>query len=459
MVRRIQWAPFALVLVTTAFAFSNRLASDGESDRRGPERAMAKARPYLDDAPSPAELVQRREAIAREIANGVVVVHGTAAAGTTRSDRNLYYLTGVDLAEAKLVLDVHDGIGVPTLFLPKRDVARERWDGPRAFPGDESRARSGIESVHDVEAFESVLRSIADRAGPDPSGEPGADAPGGRTLFVSKRERRGSFESREQSDRSLAERYGEHWRFEDYDRVLSAARQVKSPFEQRLIREAIRTTERGFDAALVLVEPGRYEFELQGRVEGTFLEWGSRAPGFESIIGSGPNSCVLHYAANRRALRSGELVVMDIGAQCGAYTADITRTFPVDGTFTDRQREVYEWVLEAQRRAIEAVRPGATFHDVNEVVRRYAIELGVRDALLHGVSHHVGLEVHDVWSRPRLEAGMIITVEPGLYFIDEDLGVRIEDMLLVTTTGAEVLTQRVPKQVEDVEGWLAKRKQ
>lgn len=471
MVRRILWAPLILVVAATAVGSLRNPGSDDGAAPRAPERATTTARPYLDDVPASAELVRRRESIARAIGNGVIVVHGTPAPGAIRSDRNLYYLTGIDLAHAKLIIDVRDGVGVSTLFLPKRDVAKERWDGPRAFPGDDSRERSGIDSVRDVAEFETVFRSIA-RASAKPSSAPdsesesdstvGSSAESGaasserRALFLAKRERRGAFESREQADRALTERYGERWRFEEYDALLSAERQVKSDFELRLIREAIRTTQRGFEAALPIIAPGRYEFELEGRIEGTFLEWGSRAPGFESIIGSGPNSCVLHYNASRRSLRAGEMVVMDIGAQCGAYTADITRTFPVDGEFTDRQREVYEWVLEAQRRAIEAVRPGATFHDLNDVVRRYAIELGVRDALLHGVSHHVGLEVHDVWSRPRLEPGMIITVEPGLYFVDEDLGVRIEDVLLVTSTGAEVLTREIPKRVDEVERWLAR---
>lgn len=421
---------------------------------------VASAPPFLDTVPSVTELKARRSALARAIKDGVLIFEGTAAPNTLRSDRSLYYLTGVAHTEARLIIDVRAGQGTSYLFLLPKNEKKERWDGPSPHPGPAVVQASGIESVLPIDKYESVLSNLERQlSDPDPNADPESPRTElkSRTLYVSKRKRKDPFSTVEESDAALSKEFGEGWTFDDHHAVLARLRQRKSDFERRLLEEAVRSTQRGFEAMVPALRAGVYEFQLEAKIEGTFLAWGSTAPGFESIIGSGPNSCVLHYTKNRRQLNAGELVVVDIGAQSGPYTADITRTFPVDGQYTERQRQVYEWVLEAQRRAIAAVRPGVTFHDLNQVVRRAALEFGCREALLHGVSHHVGLEVHDVWIDPRLAPGMVITVEPGLYFPDENLGVRIEDMVLITEDGCVVLTRDIPKQASDVEAWMKKR--
>ena len=245
---------------------------------------------------------------------------------------------------------------------------------------------------------------------------------------------------------------------------------------------------------------GRYEFEMESIIEGTFLQYGSAMPGFNSIVGSGPNSTTLHYEPNDRLMEDGELLLMDIGAEYGYYTADISRTIPVNGKFSKEQREIYQLVLEAQKAAIEQMVPGrllADAHDtVKAVINRGLVELGlitnpesdwqVSFYTIHGTSHFLGMDVHDVGNYHEcvLEPGMVLTIEPGIYFRENaleqapqmfkndadsteiaefikaitpvyeqyvNIGVRIEDDILLTTGGNINLSRYAPKEIEDIE--------
>jgi len=191
---------------------------------------------------------------------------------------------------------------------------------------------------------------------------------------------------------------------------------------------------------------------------------GADRVGFPSIVGSGPNSVVLHHDRNRRRTEEGDLVVLDIGAEVGYYTADVTRTFPVSGVFSQRQRKIYELVLATQQAVIDSVRPGITVLELEQIARRFM--RGHSDRLcgsstcdrffVHGLSHWLGMDVHDAgdYSRP-LVPGMVLTIEPGIYLSEEELGVRIEDDVLVTETGHEVLSAGAPKSVEEIEALMA----
>jgi Xaa-Pro aminopeptidase len=235
---------------------------------------------------------------------------------------------------------------------------------------------------------------------------------------------------------------------------------VKDADELARLRKAIEITGEAHRAAMRALEPGMYEYQAEALIEYVFRRNGAERLGFPSIVGSGPNSTLLHYDKNRRRMEAGDLVVMDIGAEFGYYTADITRTVPVSGAFTDRQRAIYRLVLGAQQAAIDRVRPGVTIRQLDQAAREH---LRANSGTLcgsatcdryfvHGLSHWLGMDVHDVGRIDTpLAAGMVLTVEPGVYISAERLGVRIEDDVLVTANGHEVLSGSVPKQPDEVE--------
>jgi Xaa-Pro aminopeptidase len=213
-----------------------------------------------------------------------------------------------------------------------------------------------------------------------------------------------------------------------------------------------------------VLEPGMHEYELEAVVEFGFRREGAERVGFPSIVGSGPNSTVLHYDKSRREMETGDLVVMDVGAEFGYYSADITRTVPVGGTFTPRQRALYELVLGAQEAALAKVRPGTTLGELTRVARdymdRHAGALCGGDPcsryFVHGLGHWLGMDVHDVgdYGTPLAE-GMVITIEPGVYLPEEEIGIRIEDDVLVTSDGYELLSGMLPRHPDAVEAAMA----
>jgi Xaa-Pro aminopeptidase len=235
-------------------------------------------------------------------------------------------------------------------------------------------------------------------------------------------------------------------------------------------------------------KPGMYEYEIEALIDYTFRSMGGVGPGYTSIVGSGANACILHYISNRDQMAEGDLVLVDAGCEYGWYTADVTRTWPVNGTFSTSAREIYELVLATNEAVIESVQPGTPYTALQELAVRMMtqglVDLGIltgdvdtliedktyRRFYMHGVGHWLGLDVHDAGKydldgEPRtLEPGMVLTVEPGLYFSPMDLevperyrgiGVRIEDDVLVTENGPDVLTREIPKRVEDVEALVA----
>jgi Xaa-Pro aminopeptidase len=270
----------------------------------------------------------------------------------------------------------------------------------------------------------------------------------------------------------------------DVATLVHEMRRNKDSTEVALLERATAITADAHLAAMEGARPGAYEYEIEALLRGAFRARGSERVAYEPIVGSGPNATVLHYVKNQRQMRAGELLLVDAGCEYGYYAADITRTFPVGGTFSSEQRAVYEIVLAAQQACIAAARPGATLDQLHQMATRVLcqglIDLGVltgsvEDALtsgsykryyMHKTSHYLGMDVHDVGryfelGKPRaLEPGVVITVEPGLYFSPESpeaaaryrgIGVRIEDDLLIEPHGARVLSQGVPKDAHEVE--------
>lgn len=271
-------------------------------------------------------------------------------------------------------------------------------------------------------------------------------------------------------------------------RLLHEQRLVKSEAEIDLLREAARITGEAHRAAMKATKPGMYEYELEALIDYTFRALGGVGPGYTSIVGSGANACILHYISNRDQLADGDLVLVDAGCEYGWYTADVTRTWPVNGTFSTPAREIYELVLATNEAVIDKVQPGTPYTALQQLAVRLMtqglVDLGIlvgdvdtliedktyRRFYMHGVGHWLGLDVHDAGKydldcEPRtLEPGMVLTVEPGLYVSPMDLevperyrgiGVRIEDDVLVTENGPDVLTREIPKRVEDVEALVA----
>ncbi|MGB3200571.1 MAG: M24B family metallopeptidase, partial [Nodosilinea sp.] len=273
--------------------------------------------------------------------------------------------------------------------------------------------------------------------------------------------------------------------------MMQHLRRVKSEEELDLLRKAIAIAAKAHNHARDITRPGRYEYEIQAEIEHIFRLEGAMGPAYTSIVASGPNACILHYVENNCQMHEGDLLLIDAGCAYDYYNADITRTFPVGGRFSDEQRILYELVLEAQLRAIEAVKPGAPFNEFHDAATRTIteglVELGLLQGridtlieekkhkafFMHGTGHFLGLDVHDAGilrnpdkSWKPFEVGNVVTVEPGIYIsptyepvegqpqIDDrwrGIGIRIEDDVLVTDAGCEVLTAAVPKALEDME--------
>jgi Xaa-Pro aminopeptidase len=205
------------------------------------------------------------------------------------------------------------------------------------------------------------------------------------------------------------------------------------------------------------VKPGMNEFDVQETIEHAYRTGGARVTAFPTIAGSGVNSTVLHYRSNDRTLADGDLMCVDSGAMFGGYAADITRTVPVNGRFTPRQREVYEVVLKAELAAIKATKPGVTLARIDAAARQIIVRAGYGDYFIHLIGHHLGLETHDASPDAPLKAGAVVTIEPGIYIPDEAIGVRIEDDILVTRDGTKNLSARIPKTVGGIEKVMAER--
>jgi Xaa-Pro aminopeptidase len=362
-----------------------------------------------------------------------------------REDDDFFYLTGLEAPGAWLVLNAGDREGA-VLYLPPRSAAAERWTGPQLGPGDEARTLTGLSEIQATTELEGDLQRWFNG-----QGEGVKTAPD--TLLASFGDAR--------FDEVLASYFPEgSTRFRPLAPILAPLRLVKDREEVRRIRRAVEITAEAHLELWRVAKPGISEYELEAALEYVFRVQGAERVGFPSIVGSGPNSVVLHYDKNRRSTEAGDLVVVDIGAEFGYYTADLTRTFPVNGSFSPRQKALYDLVLGAWDAGLEAIRPGAQIADVNQAVRGYLEshsgdlcgEPSCAPFLIHGVSHWLGMDVHDVGgNRSPFTPGMILTLEPGLYLPEEALGIRVEDDILVTESGHEVLSRDLPRTTEEIE--------
>lgn len=388
-----------------------------------------------------------------------------------RQDSNLHYLTGFDEPDSVcLILPEHPEHKF-VLFVRPRNPEREVWDGRRAGP------EGALKDFHADAAFpmdkldEELPKYLEKsdlihyRFGLDPVFD--------QKIFNIVNN------ARYWRQRNGVGPYG----IVDPGEILHEMRLIKSADEIALMRRAAQIAAGAHEAAMRAVRPGMYEFEIEALIENRFRSEGASGPSYNSIVGSGPNATILHYNDNNRRMEDGDLLLVDAGAEYQYYCSDITRTYPVNGRFTRPQREIYELVLEAQTAAIERAVPGAAFIDIHDRALEVLVEGFLRLGLLEGekekvieeatykkfymhrTSHWLGGDVHDVgkyqWKGEsrKLEPGMILTVEPGIYIGDlqdvpaeyRNIGVRIEDDVLITENGNEVLTAGAPKRVEDLE--------
>ncbi len=363
-----------------------------------------------------------------------------------RQSNDFFYLTGLETPDSWLVLapDAEGGEPLELLFVPERDPAEEVWTGPR--PSLEEAGR--IAGIAGVRPAEEAARAL----GPGGEAGVGPDAILHLPATLSFRD-----------TAVIRTLQGSGAEARALDPTIGALRLVKDDFELEMMRRAIDLTTGAHRAAMRVATPGMYEYELEAVIEFSFRLGGAERVGFPSIVGSGPNSVILHYDKNRRMMEEGDLVVIDVGAEYSYYTADVTRTLPVSGRFTPRQRRIYDLVLGAQQAAIDSVRPGITVARLDRIARAWLRDnsgdaCGARTCdgyFVHGLAHWLGMDVHDVgdYGTP-LAPGMVLTIEPGIYLPDENLGVRIEDDVLVTADGHQVLSEAAPRRAEEVEALM-----
>ena len=402
-----------------------------------------------------------------------------------RQDSNLLYLTGIDQEDTILVLTPGNPARREVLFVREPDARREHWSGHSLTPAEASE-QSGIATVMTVNQFEGfVAAALSNQERPI------------ATLSLLLEPQR-SLTDPPGTVRQFAARMRERFfgfQVKDATPILNELRQVKTAYEQDVIRRSALISSEAHKAGMRAAAPGKFEYEVEAAIEEVYLRNGAMSWGYPSIVGSGPNATILHYNRSSRQMKDGEVLLVDAAANYQGLTVDITRTYPIGGRFSPAQRELYEIVYAAQEAGIKAAKIGARPQDIqnacDDVLRAGLVKLGLATETTgtqfkiwatHGVTHWIGHDVHDVGVRGKpLAAGMTFVIEPGIYIREaaldnlpktpenlafaakiraavqkyKDIGVRIEDSFLLTENGLENLSRGVPRTLEDVERFLA----
>lgn len=497
-----------LLVTSFLFAFSisaTPVDSKAEtSDKIAPKAIrVAPPAPVFTDAERQTELGKRRaEVLKRMKPNSVFILQSAEPrnyAGDVdfmyRQENNLYYLTNLKQSGATLLLiKKSDGSTQETLFLPLRNPQFETWNG-RMYSNEDATRISGIKEIIGSTALGAVLEGFKNKA--NYTGTEKALPQTTENIYLllpftpNDRDGLAEFKREQELSKSLTA-----YKIENARPIVDDLRLYKSPYEIKLMQHAIDITTEAQMRSMGMVGRAKYEYEVQAEVEYTFRRRNADYWGYPSIVGCGPNATTLHYVESQGAVKSGELLLMDVGAEYDHYTADVTRTFPVNGKFTKEQAEIYQIVYDAQEAAAKAAKPGATFQQVgeaaNEVIKDGLFKLGLitdknsnqyRIWYMHGLGHWLGMNVHDVGSYGRpMQAGIVFTNEPGIYIREDaleylpktpenaaflekvrpvferykNIGVRIEDDLLVTPNGVEWMTKNLPRKLADVEAFMQK---
>lgn len=373
------------------------------------------------------------------------------------ANRHFFYLTGLRREQMILVLQKLNGKTTTTLYIEEADPRMERWTG-KMITAEEAKAAAQLDDVRFVPRFDRELNSLVSAAGIQ------------TCYFDCYRHQPGDLPHYNLAKAQAFAAANPSVTVRSLWHMVTALRMEKDADEVALMRRAIDVTDKALQNVLAHLRPGMREYQAQADFEYTVHYEGAEGTAFPTIAGSGMNGTMLHYETNREVCEDGTLLLMDLGAKWEGYCADITRTYPVNGHFTERQRAVYDIVLKANRAVAAAARPGLTTRQLNDVCKQVLAEgciaLGlIQEAseigkyYMHGVSHHLGIDVHDVNTPGRaLTPGCVITDEPGLYIDEWAIGIRIEDDLLITEDGCECLSEQIIRDPDEIEAFMAAHK-
>lgn len=388
----------------------------------------------------------RRARLLSRLGDAVVLIPAARDRGPYPQDNDFrqhntfFYFSMLESPNAWIVMHARSGEpGDAVLLLPDRNLQQEAWTGVKLGPGDAAVRLTGFPRVLRLQQLDSVVSAALAR-----------DVP----VYV-------PLDASTAGDRLVQRLRADSGRvtLRNLRPVVDSLRVVKDDVEIAVLRRAAMMSANAHRELMLAARDTMWEYELEAIIEAGFRRQGADRVGYPSIVGCGANAVVLHYDANRDRCRPGQLLLVDAAAEWGQYTADVTRTFPLSGTFTPRQRALYDLVLGAQQAAMDAVRPGQTMQELTRIAREY-----IRDHsaglcgqqtcdsyFIHGLSHGIGMDVHDPGPLSPLRPGAVFTIEPGVYLPQEGLGIRIEDDILVTATGYENLSAGVPRTADDIE--------
>ena len=415
------------------------------------------------------EYIERREKLIEKLDDGSLTII-FAGVGKKRSadenfdfvvNRNFYYLTGIEQENSILMIVKADGEVSTYLFIDERDEKKEKWIGFR-LTEDEAREISGIDNVCVRSAFEGKIMAALSK-GMTHFGEINKIY-----LDLEKELKIDECKSTNEFKEEIRAKHPNVLVNDIHDTIMKF-RMIKSPAEIELIKDAIHTTDVALRNVLSKLHAGRYEYNMRNIFEFTVKEDLNATLAFHSIVAGGNNATILHYPTAQDLLKENDLVLLDVGACKGNYCADISRTYPISGQFSDLQKKIYSIVLECNKQTSKFIRPGILLKEVQEFALNFLAEECVaqglipnkdriRDVYYHSVSHHLGLDTHDGVDRDsKLVPGMVVTCEPGLYFKEYGIGVRIEDDVLVTPNGSDVLSKDIIKEISEIENILRAR--
>ena len=373
------------------------------------------------------------------------------------ANRNFFYLTGLRRDHMILMMRKTLNGNKTVLFIEEADPTQERWYG-RKVTVDEAREISGIEDIQFIDTFEAFVDSMMTREDID-------------SLYFDcyRHQMEDLPDYNAVKAKEFAEKYQGH-AIKNIFPVIAEMRMQKDEDEVALVRDAIAITDKALQHVMKTLEPGMAEYQAQANFEYTIRYNGAEGISFPTIAGSGVNGTMLHYETNLDICEDGTLLLLDLGAKYRGYCADITRTYPVNGTYSERQRQVYDIVLAANREVARVAKPGMTLRELNDIAKKVLAEgcmkLGLIEKedeigtyYMHGVSHHLGIDVHDVTAacNDRLRPGAVITDEPGLYIDEWEIGIRIEDDLLITENGCECLSEAIIRDPDEIEAFMKDR--
>ncbi len=456
----------------------------------GPTIFVTPSAPKFTDAEHQAELARRRAAVEAKMADHSVMILFSAEHKlytndvdyVFRQENNLYYLTNLKQAGAMLVIRKEAGKITEIVYLPKRNPQQETWTG-RMYLTEEATSISGIKKIVDADSFNVFLQDLKSKKDPTL-----------KSVYLPQPNfLDGDLQKDFHAEIELSKKLP-GYKIENSLPIFAELRQVKSPYEIKLLQHAIDITTEAQERAMAMVGRAKMEYEVQAEVEYTFRRRNADFWGYPSIVGCGANGTTLHYEEAQGPITPGNLVLMDVGAEYDHLTADVTRTYPVNGKFTKEQAEIYQIVYDAQEAAAKIAKPGVTMDELNiaadAVLRDGLFKLGLtadkdseqfRIWYMHALGHWLGMNVHDVGSMDAMKPGMTYTNEPGIYiradalnylpdtpenkaFIAKvkpafekykNIGVRIEDDMLITETGVQWMTGNLPRKISDIEAFMA----